>query len=511
MCGIKINLTGKIFLCVSVFVLNVASSFAQGKNYNWLLGYNIIVDTSSTSAKAKLIIDSNSVTIVPEVRKMAFLDAQANIADENGNLLVNTNGCWIANANGDTMLNGNDLNPSSFTTSWCSSTSGIPYPHANIILPWPDDTLKFVLFHQTQDDEPNYRAKELYYTVIDMNLDSGLGGVDTTQKNIIVVQDKLSMGISACKHANGRDWWIVTQRDSSDTIYKILLTPSGISSITNQALGTPVALTQSGQPTFSPDGNKFVYSTLSGTVNNAYHDVRLLDFDRCLGMFSNPLVLNLTDSSPGFGISFSPNSRYLYASSFVHIFQINVDSLTVDTIATYDGYASPIPPLFTLFWTMYRAADGKIYISTANSTLDLHYINFPDSAGIACDVKQHALHLPCYAGGSNVNHPNYYLGPVSGSACDSLTGMNGHFNEISNFTLKPNPNNGNFIISYLLPQNKSGIFEIFDMIGKRVFRMPLPAWSTLQQIELPKISDGIYNGVITSGGFRVGRKIVVIN
>jgi hypothetical protein len=510
MWNVKINLRGNIFLVIVSLLINTKLSLAQGKNYNWLLGYNIIVDTSSTSAKANLLIDSNSVTVIPETRKMPFLGSQANISDENGNLLISTNGCWLANSNGDTMLYGNNLNPSSFTTSWCTSTTGIPYTHSSIILPWPDNSDKYILFHQVADNPPGYSSLELYYTIIDLTLDSGLGGVDTTQKNIIVIQDILSNEITACKHANGRDWWIVALKDSTDIIYKILLTPSGISSVSTQTLGVPLSYAGEGQPTFSPDGNKFAYSDHDGPFGAVNHNIRLFDFDRCSGIFSNGIVIDLYDTNPGLGLAFSSNSNLLYSCSFTHVFQINVDSLTVDTVATYDGFASPFPPSYTVFWTMYRAANGKIYISTANSTLDLHYINFPDSAGIACDVKQHALHLPCYAGQSDVNHPNYYLGPVTGSLCDSLTGVKEHYNEINKFIIKPNPNNGNFNINYLLPQNKSGVFEVFDMVGKKIFKMPLPPWSSLQQIFLPKISDGIYNAVITSGGLHLVRKIVVM-
>ncbi|MBK8875799.1 MAG: hypothetical protein IPN13_18575 [Bacteroidetes bacterium] len=112
-------------------------------------------------------------------------------------------------------------------------------------------------------------------------------------------------------------------------------------------------------------------------------------------------MISFTETSPGLGLVFSSNSKYLYACTARKIIQLNTDTSDVaasmDTVAIYDGYAYPYPFLQTLFWTMYLAADGKIYITSGNSVIDMHYINHPDSAGIACDVQQHALPLPCYA------------------------------------------------------------------------------------------------------------------
>jgi hypothetical protein len=63
---------------------------------------------------------------------------------------------------------------------------------------------------------------------------------------------------------------------------------------------------------------------------------------------------------------------------------------------------------------------------------------------------------------------------------------------------------------YLLPQNKTGKLEIFDVNGRVVYSQNLPQWSTMQFISLPKIANGIYNCVVTSGGERVSRKLVVM-
>ena len=484
--------------------------FSQGLNHTFLLGYDVgLFDTNVTSTKARLNFDSTSVSIIPESRKMAFDATQGNISDQNGNLLMSSNGCWIANASGDTMMNGNDLNPGIFALNWCTNTNGYPIPHGNLFLPYPGDSNKYILFHQSADI--NLFSKELYYTVIDMSLDSGLGGV--TLKNQVAFQDTLSWGITACKHANGRDWWIVALKDNSNIIYKLLLTPNGIDTIISQVLNVPFAWLNAGEPTFSPDGNKFAYTFLVGGPNG-YHNVRLFHFDRCTGNLSDTTFIPFVDASTGWGLAFSSDSKYLYHSSFQTIYQINTDTMdilaSIDTVAFNDGYYSPYPPFQTNFCYMYLAADGKIYITPGNGVIDLHYINYPDSAGLACDVHLHDLHLPCFSFRGNVNHPNYYLGPVIGSTCDSLVHVG--INEMNgfdfHFSISPNPSNGSLKIIYLMPQNKSGVFEIYDFLGKKVYSLVLPPWSSLQYITLPKIGNGLYSAVITSGGNRVAKKLV---
>jgi hypothetical protein len=78
------------------------------------------------------------------------------------------------------------------------------------------------------------------------------------------------------------------------------------------------------------------------------------------------------------------------------------------------------------------------------------------------------------------------------------------------FNVAPNPNCGKFKITYLLPQNQPGKLEVFDINGRRIYVMNLPPWSTMQEVNLPiSVSSGVYNCVITSGGERGSKKVVV--
>src|SRR5215203_1471064 len=134
------------FFCITVsLLLHQTHAICQGKNHNWLVGYDVaLADTNVTSTKATLNYNTTGLTIFPETRKMAFRATQGNISDEAGNLIIVSNGCWIANATGDTMLNGEGLNTGNFAVlGWCGTTTGLPMSHGNVILPFPGDTSKF--------------------------------------------------------------------------------------------------------------------------------------------------------------------------------------------------------------------------------------------------------------------------------------------------------------------------------------------------------------------------------
>jgi hypothetical protein len=491
----------RILLFVSLFVINICFVAAQGYNSTWLIGYENWV------TKAIMTFDSNSYVLTTGPRSIGFEGTEATISDAQGNLLMSSNGTWIANANHDTMMNGAGLNPGMFASTY---PDGLLIPYGNILLTYPGDSTKYVLFHKTVLGQFAISPEIIYNSIIDITLDGGLGGV--ILKNDSVLQDTLSWGIAACKHANGRDWWIVAMKDGTDVIYKILLTNNGIANITSQSIGFPTpSYGNISQITFSPDGTKLGYSFYQLSGNTVSYAV-IIDFDRCSGLFYNPQSILITNDYL-WGLAFSSNGNFLYTCSSNYIFQVSVTTLIVDTVATYDGYISGVPPNCcpTTFFLMYLAANGKIYITSGSGVLHIHEMNYPDSAGIACDVQQHNINLGVFSFRAVPNHPNYYLGAADGTICDSL-GLNS-IDENSEFQqyfrIYPNPSNGSFSISYLLPENTQGNFEIFDINTKRVFDENLPPWSNSQVFNISHLDSGIYSCIITSGKNRVFKKLII--
>ena len=480
----------------------------QGQiNNTWLIGYG------NWAVRARIIFETNNYILTQESRQMGFQGAEATISDDNGNFLMSSNGVWIADATGDTMINGGGLNP-----SWDVNAhpNGILTENSNMFLPFPNDSNKYILIHHALfSDISTYSYwGGVHKSVIDITANGGLGAV--IEKNDTLIYDEISGGITACRHANGRDWWVIVQKDSSDVVYKILLTPNGVDTITTQHLGYAQFFNGNvSQITFSQDGKKFIqnnYHYVAGNMHPSF--VILADFDRCTGMFSNTQTIQLTQDSYLWGLAFSPSGKYAYACSSLYLFQIDTDSLTVDTVATYDGFYSPYSwCCATTFWTMYLAANGKIYMTSGNGVQHIHEMNYPDSASIACDLQQHAINLGVWSFRAVPNHPNYYLGcDTTQTTCPCLiTGINEIKENDFKFSISPNPSNGNFKIMYLLPQNSKGTFEVFDITGKKVFNYNLPQWSTLQNFDLSFLANGVYHCSITSNNQRVNKKLIILN
>lgn len=489
---------------IFLFIFPLMAS-SQGINNLWMMGYG-----GSNPPALLGGVDMNfssgqpSISYIP--REMEFKRATSTITDSNGNLLFVTNGVYIADATGDTMQNGSGLNPSVYT-SWYPD--GLPPPQMNVIIPDPGNSNLYYLFHTTIDDPPSaILSRYLYYSIVDMSQNSGLGAV--TLKNQVLINDSLgASNLTACKHANGRDWWLVSHKAYSNLFYKFLISPYGIQGPFIQPIGNS-RTNYLGQAAFSPNGNYYACYNLR---NQHPAHIEFFNFDRCTGLFSNAVFMAL-DSTTGVGVAFSPNSKFLYVSSLDEFYQFDVTATNIPatqtTVAVWDGYYSPNPPFGTYFDIAQLAPDGKIYIGTGNSTLHLHVINQPDSAGLACDLVQHGVPLPAFNYNSLPNHPNYFLGALAGSPCDSLTGLNDDLAFDFKFVVYPNPNSGVFNIGYQLPQNTSGILEIYDVNGRIIWSRPLPAWSTLQKIVLSdKITSGIYLIVIKTGNGYSSRKLMI--
>lgn len=429
-----------------------------------------------------------------ELRAIDYNYTGTNISDSLGNLLFATNGVIIMNNANDTMANGTGLNPSQYTTTF---EWGLRLVQPNIILQSLSDPNRYYLFHMTFDVMGQYpQSNQLYYSVIDMSLNGGTGQV--LQKNQVLFTGNFSgSGISACKHANGRDWWITVVEAYGSHFYFFLLTPYGPSFSHSQSIASRNGFAQT---VYSPDGTKYGCYV---TDNN--DDFELFDFNRCSGLLSNRRHVVVNDSMLGIGSAFSPNSRYLYGSSGKYLYQIDASSnqpdTTLTTVAVWDGFYCPNPPWMTLFFVQQLANDGKIYSSTGSSTCAVHCIESPDSIGIASNVQQHSVILPSYNLGTMPNHPNYNLGPLVGSPCDTLTHISEWYAvKPLQLSVYPNPVVSEQLeINYSLEQNQLGNLEIMNSTGKIVYSKTLPQWSSMQKLAIPQLSNGIYLMRLTSG------------
>lgn len=484
-------------------ILLVSWQFCLGQDNDiyWPLGY-ASYSSQPLAGGMKLTFPGNVAVLDTQSRPMWFVYTNAAISNDTGKLLFYTNGVFIANALDDTMMNGSGINPSWYTTQF--SNTGLRIPQAALIIPKPGNDSLYYLFHNTLDYlTPLARPKYFYQSIVNMKADSGKGEV--ILKNHVLLNDTIyDNAFTLCKHANGRDWWLLVQRWGVNIGYfTFLITPDTIQQTNFQAF--PFDGLQGGQACFSPDGSKYIISYWWG--------VSFFDFDRCDGTLTFLENKVFPDSAFCLGASISPNSRYAYVThGGFEILQYDLQAANIvnseQMVATYDGFEAPAG-WNTNFWMHQIGPDGKIYINTTSTTMALHTIESPDSPGVACNVQQHSILLPHF-NATLPNFPNYRLGALTGSPCDTLTGFNNIQTHDLTLRVYPNPNNGEFNIGYQLPQNTQGILEVHDINGKLIWSRQLPPWSTMQQISLTKsITPGIYLVSIKSGYYFTIQKLVI--
>ncbi len=473
---------------------------AQGLNNLWLGGYGEQFGEPWGGVDLEFL--SGNLTISTSTRTMDYKRTSANISDNNGNLLFSSNGSYLANALGDTLLNGTGLNPSNYTSNY---PEGMHLSQAALILPKPDSPGIYYVVHGTLDDPLPFVAHSLYTTTVDMSLDDGLGGV--VIKNEVLIWDTLNVGkITAVRHANGRDWWVLCHKASTNIYYRILVAPNGLSVEGTQSIGI-VRPGDNGQTCFSPDGSKYAYYW-------GVDDLEIFQFDRCTGLLSDPQFISVQEAyDVGLGVAFSPNSRFLYVSTLEDVYQLDSDASDIAgsmvLIAHWDSTYSPSPPFATVFDIAQLAPDGKIYIGTGNSTDKLHVIHAPNEGSLACNIEQHGIALPRYFINSLPNHPNYHLGPIDGSVCDSLGINAGVPDALLEAGIKafPNPSNGAFTLSYPA-QSVVGELEVRDLSGRLVCKERIPQWSQMHRVALHEAA-GMYQCRITWGAQQATVRVIL--
>jgi hypothetical protein len=78
----------------------------------------------------------------------------------------------------------------------------------------------------------------LNYIVLSDTMRDGLGGVWDDSVRVVSRDSIVSIGLGCVRHANGRDWWVVTHEFLSDTFVISLFTPDTGYVVHKQGIGT---------------------------------------------------------------------------------------------------------------------------------------------------------------------------------------------------------------------------------------------------------------------------------
>jgi gliding motility-associated-like protein len=362
---------------VSLLILILFPCIAISQNqFNiWYFGNKAGLDFNSGNLVA---ITNSSINTI---------EGCASIADSSGQLLFYTNGVTIWNKNHAVMANGNGL------------FGSISSAQSAIIVKQPGSSNIYYVFTTDVRLSPGFPNNGLNYSIVDMSLNAGLGGVTLKNKHLM---DDSNEKLCAVSHANNKDVWIASTKSLTDSIYLFLLTGSGLvkkNTIINKGNfsnnGFP------GQMKFSPDGRFLAYSNGASLTDSG--KIFLLEFDNYNGTILNSKIINYIESCP-YGLEFSPNGNYLYFSTILadQLYQIDVNA--INSTIKYINFSTMIvkSPGNNRFGALQLGPDSRIYIAN-NLDSFLSVIEVPDS--LNCQLKTDAVYLNGQI--SNVGLPGF--------------------------------------------------------------------------------------------------------
>jgi hypothetical protein len=322
------------------------------------------------------------------------ITSPAIMSDSAGDILFYTDGMQVYNRFGETMPNGTGLH----------GFSGYPMPA--LIIPKPGhDSIYFIFTSHRPKQNPQdpQTIFGLEYNEVNMNLDSGRGAI--TIKNKVLLEPEVSSKLSAVRHSNGIDYWVVGHRFNSNEFCSFLVTPDGVDTTgyVSSFIGTPhLAPGETnnaiGYMKISPDGSKLALAIFGSDICEVF------DFDPSTGQVSN-VITSPPVFDELFGVEFSPDSRFLYLTITSvslpvpnytppsYLFQMDMSAGTgLFEQGAYDTIA--LDTLGSYFGGIQLGPDGRIYVSRSpNGNGAISVIQNPKRKGSACNFVFNGIDL----------------------------------------------------------------------------------------------------------------------
>ena len=349
----------KIAVIISILISSFLFTAAQNQGNFWSFGYGAG-------------LDFNTGIPISVSSQLSTLEGCASISDNNGNLLFYSDGSLVYNKDHFLMPNGSGLLGHS-----SSSQSAI-------IVKKPGSSAIYYLFTV---DGMSGNAGGLFYSEIDMDLDGGLGDVNSN-KNINLIQYTCEK-VTAVKHQNNIDFWIISRERDTNKYYAFLLSSLGINLPAVQTNIGPIYNQNTiGYLKASPDGTMLAAADHWGFSNG----LDLFEFDRATGILSNNIELSNLFSTSLYGVEFSPSGQYLYVSEEVSNGSVYQYDLMAGTYIDINNSKTFIGSASTYGGALQLGPDQKIYHADNMST-NLGVINSPNLPGLSCNYIQNGVTL----------------------------------------------------------------------------------------------------------------------
>ncbi len=327
------------------------------------------------------------------------------MSDTNGSLLYYTTGRRLRNRK-------HDLISSSFGPNW---TQMISFPAIG------SNHLYYVF------GVPSYNPPLSYYntsyTIIDMTMNGGLGGVSGTHTYLDAAWDA-SEKITATKHKNKQDIWVVTRKYTENKYASFLVNENGVNTVPVLSPASdwqPPLYHAAGQMKISYDKEYLINCTEGHDYVGINSNTEVCKFNDESGELNYMYSFDFNDpNKPGdyepFGVEFSPDSKLLYItfnagqSSLIYQFDVQYiedSALFVQSAILIRAMLEDAPDRSGL----QLASDGKIYVAIWKETpYTNHYLGIihkPWEQGVDCQFDSTGVYL--YPGYCEAALPSFLL------------------------------------------------------------------------------------------------------
>jgi len=487
-----------VIFIIGVFLFSV--SFGQRQAYTTINGgclYGFDLAECPYLDQGGIIIkfndDSLEQIIEPVNLHLATYYSRAAFSDTNGNLLFASNGWRLVDSSG-TVLSYKLWRDEIPHPNDTPDTSDILVTMGPLFLNDPGDSTKAYLFYGEYDPAFQYNPPSTATIPADLYFSYAYLDIPTqsliSQENTILDIPTQNGNMQACRHGNGRDWWIIKPGINQNSFYIGLLDPNGLSM---EEIIVPGIAPNKQARTFSQfsfNGDKFVhFAVFPNRLMFSY------DFDRCSGTLSNMQLHDLSDSLRAGDINamtLSPDGSKVYFKKGGYPQQIQ-GVLQYDLITQqyyYVCFHATAPQLTPNGKTVLIQSS---YFENSNIVFTLSEIMNPNSFGASCNFIEHK-----YVTQNNAtfimpsNYANFKLGALGGSICDSLsTGIPTSLNYPSlRFKAYPNPVESSLTIEQDIPSLLN--LKITDMFGRLVWQGKTSEHKTVLTQEIRTFTNGIY-------------------
>ena len=273
--------------CFFFLLAVAANAFGQATD-NWIFGHHAWINVKGNTA----------VGVTTMIPPLSTGEGSSSISDNNGNLLFYTDGKTVWNRLHQPMA--------------APTLSGNP-SSTNSALIVPCSCNQYFVF--TTDAAENRYEKGLNYSVVDMTLNAGLGGVIPTRTNIPLLANSTEK--LAATTATGGGFWLVGHHllnnefhawhilANSDNCEHLELQQAVISKVGTDYNSNSSHYGQ-GQMKFSPNGTRLAVAGLA--FNGSF--VEVFQFSKATGVVSDIFLGGTTqDTLPVvYGVEFSPTA-----------------------------------------------------------------------------------------------------------------------------------------------------------------------------------------------------------